>query len=733
MNTANIKALKMRTYMFFIALFFIPPTGNGHAVEVFTPQNKNVLIATRGVIKRLIGSKADEINLQIIPSDNGKDTYEIEANNGRLIISGSSAVAIIYGFNTYLKKACRSMATWSGQHINIPVQWPVYEKEHASSPYQYRYYLNVVTFGYTTPYWDWNRWGKELDWMALHGINMILAPVASEAIAARVWGKLGLNDNEISDFFTGPAHLPWHRMGNLNKWDGPMPASWHVDQLKLQHQILNRMHELGFQPIAPAFAGFVPEGFKNRHPELQVKRLKWGGFPEENNAFVLPPDSPFFEQIGKMFVQEWENEFGKNSYYLSDSFNEMDVPVPKNDKEGKYKLLADYGESIYKSIIAGNPDAIWVTQGWTFGYQHKFWDSETLQAMLKKVPDDKMVIIDLGNEYPKYVWNTEQTWKTHQGFYGKKWIYSYVPNFGGKTPYTGDLSFYASGSAEALHSPYSKNLIGFGSAPEGIENNEVIYELLADMGWTQNKINLDKWIPQYCLARYGAYPNKMAEAWKLLQQSVYGSFYSYPRFVWQTVVPDKRRKSSINTSPQFLKAVESFLDCSEELKGSQLYRNDALELTTLYLSIKADEYYKTALKADSLKQIQGKEQSLAKAVNLLLFVDRLLKSHPTNALQSWVSYARAHGTSLKEKNYYEENAKRLITTWGGYQNDYAARIWSGLIRDYYIPRMQMYLSDKKKDLPEWEEAWITTPWVNKTQPFTDPLSMAKELVKDNKR
>lgn len=45
-----------------------------------------------------------------------------------------------------------------------------------------------------------------------------------------------------------------------------------------------------------------------------------------------------------------------------------------------------------------------------------------------------MIIIDLGNDYPKWVWNTEQTWKVHDGFYGKKWIFSYVPNFGGKTP-----------------------------------------------------------------------------------------------------------------------------------------------------------------------------------------------------------------------------------------------------------------------------------------------------------
>lgn len=199
-------------------------------------------------------------------------------------------------------------------------------------------------------------------------------------------------------------------------------------------------------------------------------------------------------------------------------FNEMELPIEKEDIEGKHKLLAQYGESIYRSITAGNPDAVWVTQGWTFGYQHSFWDKESLQALLSRVPDDKMIIVDLGNDYPKWVWNTEQTWKVHDGFYGKKWIFSYVPNFGGKTPMTGDLQMYASSSSEALHSKSCGNLIGFGSAPEGLENNEVVYELLADMGWTDQSIDLDKWLKSYCEALLWEIPDAMKEVGYYLEK-----------------------------------------------------------------------------------------------------------------------------------------------------------------------------------------------------------------------
>lgn len=685
----------------------------------------------RQLFIRQVGERANDIQLEYIAQNHGKDVYEIHAKEGKVTLKGSSNSALCYAFHKYLTEACNSQKTWSGAHWSIPEVWPAYECKQ-TSPYEFRYFLNVCTFGYTTPYWNWKRWEEELDWMALHGVNMALATLANEAIAERVWLRMGLTKEEINDFFTAPAHLPWHRMGNLNSWDGPLTDEWKVSQIRLQHQMLDRMAQLGITPIAPAFAGFVPMTFAKQHPEIDFKHLEWGGFEEHFNAFVLPPNSPYFEEIGKLFVEEWEKEFGKTTYYLSDSFNEMRLPLDKDDVEGKRKLLSDYGASIYRSISAGNPDAIWVTQGWTFGYQHDFWDKESLQALLSQVPDDKMMIVDLGNDYPKWVWNTEQTWKVHDGFYGKKWIFSYVPNFGGKCPMTGDLPMYASSSSEALHHPYKGNLVGFGSAPEGLENNEVVYELLADMGWTDQTIDLNVWLPTYCRARYGACPDAMKQAWNLWVKTAYSCLYSYPRFTWQTVVPDQRRISKIDTSDEFMKAVELFLSCEESLQASELYVNDALEFASYYVAAKADKLYKQALDADQVSDKKKASALLDHSISLLLSVDRLLASHSVYRLEPWVRYAHECTSDHAEKMRNEANAKRLITTWGGFQEDYAARFWSGLIKDYYIPRMQIYFSDKRNTLDSWEEKWIQTPWKNTTQPFENPLQEAVKLVNEVK-
>ena len=692
--------------------------------------SSDMVTPARQVIERLTGASAAHINFEVLPQHENKDGYAVTCQNGKLTLKGSSPTAFTYAFYRYARQACHSMASWSGSTLHLPTESADFEVPVTYSPYQFRYFLNVCTFGYTTPYWDWKRWEKEIDLMALHGINMPLATVASEAIAERVWKKMGLTDEDIRQFFTGPAYLPWHRMGNLNTWNGPLSANWHSQQIALQHKILERMRLLGMHPITPAFAGFVPEGFVKLHPEVRVKHFEWGGFDKSLNAYMLPPDSPYFLQIGKLFIEEWEKEFGKNTYYLSDSFNEMELPVSPDDTDGKHRLLSKYGEAIYQSIVAGNPDAVWITQGWTFGYQHRFWDKESLQALFERVPNDKLIIVDLANDYPKWVWKTEQTWKTHKGFYGKRWILSYVPNFGGKTLLTGDLNLYASCSAEALVHPDKGRLIGFGSAPEGLENNEVVYELLADMGWQNQPIDFDHWLIEYCRSRYGSCPNAMQKAWKGLCRSVYSSLYSYPRFTWQTVIPDTLRKSKYDFNDTYFRAVEDFLSCARQLKDSPLYRSDALLFAAQYIGAKADNLYRKALQAKAAGNRARAKQLVDKVIQLLLQADKLLASHPTDRLSRWVDAARTAAATPQERMQYEMDAKRLITSWGGIQQDYAARYWSGLIKTYYLPRIKLYFAgSKKKELNNWEENWLKQPYNGDTEkPFNDPLATARQLI-----
>ncbi len=715
----------MRTRILILLLAIASVFSSGSSV--FAAQS-SVQMA-RGVIERRFGPTAlRNVQLQELAGRPQLDTFEYQARNGKLTVRGSSPIAISSGFYQFIRRGGIGMSTWDGTRLDISKGWPETPLTRVSTPYKFRYYFNVVTYGYTMPYWTWDRWQQEIDWMALHGVNMPLALVGTEAIGERVWKQLGLTQAEIDAHFTGPAFLPWQRMGNINRHDGPYPASWNTDQVALQHKILGQMRALGMQPIVPGFAGFVPQGLTRIFPDAKIHGTSWGGFGKADSAYLLDANSPQFGAIGKMFVQEWEKEFGKATYFLADSFNEMELPATSESQ--KNQLLADYGDVIYRSIKAGDPNAVWVIQGWMLGYQRGIWSKDALYALASKVPDNKMLFLDLAADYNATQWGQGHNWDFYNGFAGKSWVYSVIPNMGGKTAWTGHLDYYAKGSAEALNSPNRGHLVGSGFAPEGIENNEALYELLSDNWWRSDAVNLDDWLASYSRARYGGYPPAMKTAWDALRQSAYGTFTDHPLFNWQNRA---QMKGTVNSDPRFLEAVEAFLSCGPELKNSPLYRADAVELASLYLSLKAEENFRLARQAHQRDaDSPAVQQVFDHGAQLLRDTDRLLASHPLDRLERWTDFARAHGTTPQQRNYYESDARRIITQWGGGIRDYSGRMWSGLIRDFYLPRLEAertaLLANKPFNFDEWETPWIMASGTSPIKPFADPVGEAQTLV-----
>lgn len=449
-----------------------------------------------------------------------------------------------------------------------------------------------------------------------------------------------------------------------------------------------------------------------------------------------------FEKIGKLYIELWEQEFGKNEFYLADSFNEMDVP--KMDSEAL--LLAElqgYGDKVYRSIKAANPDATWVMQGWTFPYhkdenRERFWTAQRLHALVSKVPDDKLLILDLANEYNKLWWKIDPSWKLYDGFFNKKWIYSFIPNMGGKTPLNGVLDIYASIPIDALTFKDKGNLVGYGIAPEGIENNEMLYELTLDMAWTKNKIDVKKWQKQYAIARYGEAPKSLLSAYNYLNKSAYGSFVDHPIHRFQ-LRPYKKPEgvedhATVHESQDFVNATVAFLEAREQLEDNKFYRYDAVEITSLFLSLVIDDLLHEfeALPDDNLNY-----QLIDEAISLMFAMDKLLAEHPNFQLETWVNWARSWGDNEEDKSYYESNAKRLLTTWGGDPvNDYSGRVWSGLVKNYYLPRWKKYHAKKRLGKPfnvrAFEEQWIKSKYVYKKETFEEPLQEATLLVEHYK-
>src|ERR1044072_8596183 len=222
------------------------------------------------LIKRIVPQQAAFFKVESLPRQDEKDVFEIESSANKITLRGNNGVSVAAALYYYLTEYCHSQITWNGPHLHLPEKLPVLkEKVRRQTPYQYRYYLNYCTFNYSMSWWDWDRWEKEIDWMALHGINMPLAITGEEYTWYLVYKELGFSDGDLEDFFCGPSYFAWFWMGNLDGWGGPLPLNWMQSHKELQQKILQHERELGMTPVLPAFTGHVPSAFKKKFPNAK--------------------------------------------------------------------------------------------------------------------------------------------------------------------------------------------------------------------------------------------------------------------------------------------------------------------------------------------------------------------------------------------------------------------------------------------------------------------------------
>ncbi len=63
---------------------------------------------------------------------------------------------------------------------------------------RFRYYENVCTVSYSMVWWDFKRWEREIDWMAMRGINFPLAFNGQELIWRKVWREKKLTPHKFN-------------------------------------------------------------------------------------------------------------------------------------------------------------------------------------------------------------------------------------------------------------------------------------------------------------------------------------------------------------------------------------------------------------------------------------------------------------------------------------------------------------------------------------------------------
>ena len=687
--------------------------------KVLNPQSVTDLlnrIGGEGAAQRFVTVLDEDLSLS------GEEIFVITSHSGKPCIKGSTLSAITTGVNWYLNHYANINLTWNQltadfSKYKLPV--PTSEEKHKTSA-DYRYYLNYCTFSYSMSVWTWDRWQKEIDWMALHGINMPLQIVGLDV----VWYKLltekyGYTHDEANAFVAGPCFQAWWGMNNLEGWGGPNPEWWYKRQATLSKNICNRMRDLGMQPVLPGYSGMVPSDFVKKTGKAANNQGNWCTFVR---PYIFDPNSKAFGEMAKEYYQVLEEVMGESEYYSMDPFHEgantrgIDVP-------SAYKKIAGV-------MLDAHPDAKWVIQFWQW--------SGAQYHVLDQVEKGKLIILDLFSDA-----------HTHFNAYkGHDAVYCMLPNFGGRTGFCGRFDkvindFFA-------YQKQYPNIKGIGATPEAIESVPVGYDILFELPWYAEKPNGKEWMKNYATSRYGVDNENAQMAWEKLRVSALNcqTALQGPHEAVLCARPSLTvdRVSSWGGSTIFYNPQDvvnaAFLLLNANLKGE----NYSYDLTDIARQALTDYGYallrsvnEAYVSGDSIAFKQRRDTFL----DLILDLDRLLSTNKDFMLGRWTNLARGiademPGTTKADKDWLElDNARTLITTWGnrnasnyGGLRDYSYREWGGMMKDYYYPRWKTYFDNMSAShdwfAMEWE--WAHNAKLSYSdQPVGETADVAAEL------
>ena len=664
------------------------------------------------------------------------DFFELDQKGDKVVIRGNNYVNIATGLNWYLKYYAGIHLSWNGMTAELPeslpkVSTPVRKETNLSL----RYDFNYCTYSYTMAFWDWERWEKEIDWMALHGINLPLAVVGQECVWKNMLEKLGYTKEEINKFIAGPAFLAWWAMNNLEGWGGPNPDSWYTQQEALQKKILKRMREYGIEPVFPGYSGMVPHDANKKLGLNVTEPALWNGFTRP--AFLLPTDSRFNE-IASLYYKELEKLFGKANYYSMDPFHEL-------EDAGSVDFDAA-GKAVLKAMKNVNPKATWVIQGWT---------ENPRPEMIKNLNNGDILILDLFSEC-RPMWGIPSIWKREKGYEQHDWLFCMIENFGGNVGLHGRMDQLLNNFYLTKNNPLAAHLKGIGLTMEGSENNPVMFELMCELPWRPEKFTKEEWLKDYLFARYGVRDEKITQAWSILADGIYNCpfgnnqqgphesiFCGRPRLNnFQASSWSKMQNYYDPTSTEA--AARLMLEVADKYKGNNNFEYDLVDIVRQSLSDRGRIVYNQTIadfKSFDKKNFAAHSQEF---LNILLAQDRLLGTRSEFRVGRWIEQARNLGTTPEEKDLYEWNARVQITTWGnrvcannGGLRDYAHKEWNGLLKDFYYKRWAAYwqtLQDVLDGKPmveldyyAMEEPWTLAHNPYASQPEGDCVSVAKEV------
>lgn len=699
------------------------------------------------LVNRIGGAGTDaKFKFVLDPSINSKqEVFVIGSEDNKILIKGTTISAITTGLGWYLNHIAKINIAWNSLNektvsgaayadlSNIPV--PTAEETHTSDA-KYRYYLNTCTFGYSMTSWTWKRWQQEIDWMALHGVNMPLQLVGLEEVWRSFLIKCGYTETDAKAFVAGPAFIPWWAMNNLEGWGGTAEGTksggtwagaggvqddaWYARQKNLANQIVTRQRELGMQPVLPGWSGMVPTNFNAKTGYVtRGNGGNWAG--DFVRPLLLSISNANYAEIAADYYACLKEVMGESQYYSMDPFHEG----------GGTAYDGDY-TALYNAMETANPGSQWVIQQWQ-------WNGGAQTKSLTEVPEGKLIVLDLFSDgLPEF-----DSWG-YNGYAPHDAVFCAIPNFGGRSGLMGRLNNLTDNYFK-FKGKYA-SIKGIGAAPEAIEQTPVTYDLIFQLPWMNGeKPDVAEWVKNYATARYGVNNAVTQEAWDLLRQGPlnYGAdniqgpvedvwaarpnLEAYKVSAWGKTLNDAIGTYTKARQQMLIDAVYKLLSQEDAIGASDIFQsNYNYDLVEFGGGVMADYAYYLLKGIKSAKTAAGTNFAtdatyIARRdafLALIADVDAFKGTNLNFRLGKWTQEARdaasevVNPTSATADWYEYNNARTIISTWSHPSTnltDYSYRSWQGLMKDLYLPRWEYFF--KNKCTPERDPAQFpNTPY-----------------------
>ena len=717
-----------------VALFTVQPTAA--QAPSATPEE-----AVTALLNRIGGNGAAdrfEIVIDANLAENGKDVFVIAPGNGKPCIKGNTQLSVATGINWYLNHYAHINLTWNNlttDLVNVELPVPAGEDKHVCNT-TYRYDFNTCTFSYSMAFWTWERWQKEIDWMALHGINAPLNLVGLEVVTRNFLKELGMSDSDIAAYIAGPGFMAWFAMNNLEGWGGTInspttgvdmsgnPDWWYTRQENLCRNMLQRMRELGMQPVIPGFSGQVPKALSNYtitgfSSGDVINGGTWaGGYTRPD---ILHPNSSSYATLAPIYYKHLEAIMGVSEFYSMDPFHEGGLPSAVTNEtcyppimaalDTYHNAVEDATKTSYNVSTEDN-QAKWIIQYW-----QNIPQSGAFSAMSSY--GDRFIGLDLFSDNI-YAGNAAKWRDTGNACYyqGRPYIYCMLHNFGGRSGLHGRLETTMDGYFQALAN--NNNCQGIGATPEGTETNPILYDMLFELPWMSSNPGADAWLAEYAHSRYGVSaetaPNALA-ALQNLKESVWNcevnqqgtseavilarpnwtinnvSSWSTAAIYWDT--------QDVRLAADQLISVADLVTANGGKSGVANYNYDAIDVIRQAMVDYAAELLPLIKAAYDSKNTDEYTRLYQLYLQLMLDLDEMLSYDENFKLERWTSLARniageVAGTTENDRNWLEWNARTQVTVWSKGNtdlHDYSNRCWAGLIKDFHYWRWKYFFEN----------------------------------------